>query len=92
MKRYLILIFSFALMFSLTTLVVQILSGMYITATFTPDITAAWSAVSDSSERIEVISSEGQFLLTLLSATLSAVVAYAITQRLVKNHNQKPVC
>ncbi|PAV28647.1 hypothetical protein CIL05_15245 [Virgibacillus profundi] len=82
MKKYIIFAVSFIFIFSLF----QILSGIILTYTYTPDITEAWNMSANLSQETVMISNHNSFLLTLLIAFLSATAAYFIPKKL-KNTN-----
>lgn len=84
MKKYLMFILSFMLLFSLVTLSIQLLSGIILTSTYTPDVSEAWNASAILPQEIEIISSGSPFLFRLLSVFLSATVAYFISQKFTK--------
>ncbi|ASK61605.1 hypothetical protein CFK37_05200 [Virgibacillus phasianinus] len=80
MKKYIIFAISFILLFSLF----QVLSGMLLTFTYTPDISEAWNLSANSQETI-IKSSHSSFLLTLFIAFLSATIAYFIPKNIPNN-------
>ncbi|WP_156856151.1 hypothetical protein [Oceanobacillus sp. AG] len=73
MKKYLVFIVSFIVMF----IVFQVLSGMFLTWIYTPDISSAWSMSAGLSQKT-VITGSNSFGLPLLTAALAASVAYVI--------------
>ena len=84
MKKHLFFLVSFILLSSLFTLSVQVLSGIYLTSTYTPDIGEAWKASATLPREVEIFSRGSSFLFTLLSVTLSAIVAYFISHKFTK--------
>lgn len=81
MKRYIVFAISFILLFSLF----NILSGVILTAMYTPDIEEAWNSV-DTGVVIES-THNNPFIFTLIIALLSATIAYFIPKKLIKNNN-----
>lgn len=77
MKKYLVFAGSFLLLFS----AFQILSGLFITYMYTPDMQGAWSLGAILPEEA-VISSNGPFFLTFLTAFLCASIAYLIANKM----------
>ncbi|WP_106497300.1 hypothetical protein [Lentibacillus sp. Marseille-P4043] len=82
MKRYIIFAISFILLFSLF----QVLSGMILTFTYTPDIAEAWKMSSHSSQEV-IMKGNSSFLPTLILAFLSATIAYFISKKFTKSNN-----
>ncbi|GAB3053746.1 hypothetical protein [Virgibacillus ainsalahensis] len=83
MKKYIIFAISFILLFSLF----QVLSGMFLTLTYTPDISEAWNRSADLSQEVVIKGSGSSFLLTLSIAFLSATIAYFIPKKITKNNS-----
>ena len=73
MKKYLVFIVSFIIMYT----VFQILSGMFLTWIYTPDMGSAWFMSANLSQET-VITGSNSLGLSLLTAVLSASVAYFI--------------
>lgn len=71
MKKYLVFIISFIVMFT----VFQVLSGMFLTWIYTPNISSAWSMRTGLSQET-VITGSNSFGLPLFTAALAASVAY----------------
>lgn len=80
MKKYVVFAISFILLLSLF----QVLSGMLLTITYTPDIAEAWNLSANLSEGTVIKSSYSHFLLTLFIAFLSATIAYFIPKKFIK--------
>lgn len=80
MKKY----FTFAVSFVLLFLVLQVLSGMLLTFTYTPDMEEAWKASANLSQEIIIKSSHSPFLLTIVIGLLSASVAYFLSGKIIK--------
>lgn len=77
MKKYLVFIVSVIAMLT----VFQVLSGMFLTWVYTPDISSAWSMSTGLSQET-VITGSNSFGLPLLTAVLAASVAYFILMKL----------
>ncbi|MEN1968366.1 hypothetical protein WMZ97_09865 [Lentibacillus sp. N15] len=82
MKKYMIFAISFIVLFS----VFQVLSGMFLTSLYTPDIEDAWN-MSDNLSQV-VVMKGSSFFPALLVPFLSATIAYFITERLAKINNE----
>ncbi|MUK90616.1 hypothetical protein GMD78_19855 [Ornithinibacillus sp. L9] len=76
MKKYIIFIISFLILFSLF----QVLSGLFLTYVYTPDIAEAWGMGANLSQEVAIKSSQSPFLFTLFLALLSATIAYFIPE------------
>lgn len=84
MKKYIIFAISFILLFSLF----QVLSGIFLTVAYTPDIEEAWNMSANSSEQVAMKgSSNSSFVYTLFIAFLSATIAYFIPKKFTKDNN-----
>lgn len=77
MKKYITFIVSFILLF----LILQVMSGMLLTLTYTPDIAEAWNVTAQLSQETVIKSHHNSFLLMFLSAILSASFAYFISKK-----------
>lgn len=77
MKKYLIFAISFILLF----LLFQILSGLFLTIAYTPDIEEAWNMSADAPQKVVIKGSRSPFLITLFIAFLSASIAYFIPKK-----------
>lgn len=84
MKKHLVFLVGFILTFLVATLSFQVLSGMFLTSTYTPDISEAWKASASLPQEVEIFSSGSSFLFTLLTVTLSAIIAYFSSQKFTK--------
>ena len=84
MKKHIVFLVGFILLSSLFTLLFQVLSGVFLTSTYTPDISEAWKASANLSQEVAIFSTGSSFLFTLLSVSLSAVVAYFISEKFTK--------
>jgi len=78
MKKYNIFAISFILLF----LLFQVLSGMLLTFTYTPDVDDAWNMSANLSQEVIIKSSQSSFLLLLFIAFLSATIAYFISKKM----------
>ncbi|GEL78456.1 hypothetical protein [Tenuibacillus multivorans] len=83
MKKYFLFAISFILLFSLF----QVLSGMFLTYSYTPDIEEAWNYSANLSQEVVIKGSYAPFLLTLLFAFLSATIAYFISKKIMSTKN-----
>lgn len=83
MKKYAIFAISFILLFTLF----QVLSGMLLTFTYTPDIEEAWNMSANLPQETMIKSSHNPFLLTLFIAFLSASIAYFIPKKIANTSN-----
>jgi quinol-cytochrome oxidoreductase complex cytochrome b subunit len=72
MKKHIIFAISFILLFSSF----QVLSGIILTLTYTPDIAEAWNMSGNLPQEIVIKGSHNPFLLTLFLAFISATIAY----------------
>ena len=84
MKKYMLFVVSFILLFSLFILSAEVLSGMFLTSTYTPDINEAWNVSAVLSQQTEILSGSSPFSLTLLLTLLSATVVFFIAQNFSK--------
>ncbi|BDG47434.1 MULTISPECIES: hypothetical protein [Parageobacillus] len=78
MKKYMIFLVSFVLLFSLT----QMLSGILLTATYNPDLSETRNISANLPQ--EVVFGESSAVPTLILAVLSATIAYFIP-KILKN-------
>lgn len=78
MKKYLIFTISFLLLFTL----LQISSGLFLTATYTPDFSESLGMSNTLSQ--EVIFVQSSQIPTLIIAVLSAISAYFILNKVAK--------
>lgn len=84
MKKHITFLVGFILLSSLFLFLIQMLSGVYLTSTYTPNINEAWKASANLSQEVEILSSAGSFLFTLLAISLAAVVAYFVSHKFIK--------
>lgn len=82
MKKYLVFIISFLLLFSLIFFAAQLFSGMFLISTHTSDMNAAWNESAGLTQQITLSASGSPFWLVFLTALLSANIAYFISQKL----------
>ena len=78
MKKYIVFVVSFFVFYS----ILQIVSGLLLTATYTPNLSNAWKSVGTTSQT-EIIGNT-PFFMPFLLAFLSATVAYFVANRFVK--------
>ncbi|MBP1970165.1 ABC-type Fe3+ transport system permease subunit [Virgibacillus natechei] len=84
MKSYIIFAISFVLLFSLF----QVLSGIILTITYTPDIEEVWNMSANLPDEVVMQgSSSSSFFYTLFIAFLSATIAYFIPKKFTKHSN-----
>lgn len=84
MKKHIVFLVGFILLSSLLILSFQVLSGIFLTSTYTPDIDEAWKTSANLSQEVEIFSSGSSFLFTLITVSLSAIVAYFISHKFTK--------
>ncbi len=89
MKKYMVFVVSFLLLFSLFIVSAEVLSGMYLTSAYTPDIKEAWNANAALPQQTVILSTNSSFLLTLVPALLSATIAYFLSQTFSKRTHNK---
>lgn len=80
MKKFIVFIFSFVLLF----FTFQLLSGLFLTLTYVPDIGESWESVTYLTQNI-VIESGNSFLPILLFAGIALIIAVYISTRRKKN-------
>ncbi|MGE7767425.1 hypothetical protein [Peribacillus sp. NPDC096540] len=80
MKKYLIFIISFLLLFTL----LQISTGLFLTAIYTPDFSESLGMGNTLSK--EVVFVQNSQMPTLIIAVLSATLAYFILNKVVKKN------
>lgn len=84
LKKYFIFAISFLIMFS----ILQVLSGVLLTATYTPEITTLWNQSAQLTDEVVMYGTFNPFLITVLTAFLSATIAYFIPNISMK-HKQR---
>lgn len=84
MKKCIVFAVSFVLLFSLLVFSAELLSGVFLTSSYVPDVNEAWNASASLSQEIKMYSSSSPFLLILLIALLSATAAYFTAQKFSK--------
>lgn len=80
MKKFIIFSVSFIALFS----ILQVLSGIFLTAVYTPDMDEAWEMSANLPQGVILRSGGSPFLSALLLAFISASVAYFISERISK--------
>ncbi|MEV9639588.1 hypothetical protein ABZ756_02675 [Mammaliicoccus sciuri] len=86
MKKFFVFTIGFVFLFSLLVFSTELLSGIFLTSRYVPDVSKAWNASASLPQEVEIFSSSSSFSLTLLFALLSATVAYFIAQKFPR-HN-----
>lgn len=81
MKKFIVFVVSFILLF----LFFQVMVGMFLTFTYTPDLAEAWNMSANLSQEVVIKSSQRPFLLTLAVAVFSLSIAYFISKKTSKN-------
>lgn len=83
MKKFTVFAVGFVLLFTLLGFSAQLLSGIFLTFSYVPDVSEAWDASTNLPQEVEIFSSSSSipFILTLLIALLSATVAYFTAQK-----------
>ncbi|PKR82635.1 hypothetical protein [Heyndrickxia camelliae] len=76
MKKYIIFIVSFILIFSIA----QVLSGLFLTATYTPHVSEVWSSSVNLPK--EVTFGRSAFISTFVMAVFSVTIAYFVPKTL----------
>lgn len=84
MKKHIIFLVFFILLFSLVTLSAQLVSGLFLTSTYIPDLNEAWKSSEILPKEVEIYSVGRSVLFNLISVTLSAIVAYLIALKFKK--------
>lgn len=64
-----------------STFTAEILSGLFLTASYAPDISEIWYASANLLQEVEFVSAQNLFLFTLFIALLSATLAYIVFQK-----------
>ena len=80
MKKYIIFAVSFLCAYTL----LQILSGMLLTVTYTPNITEAWNESGTLAQETIIGSSSSSVLISLVIALLAASIAYFFANKFRK--------
>lgn len=78
MKKYIIFAVSFLVLF----VAFQVLAGMFLTVTYTPDVNEAWKMSSSLPQETIIAATHNPFLFSLIIAFLSASIAYFIPKKL----------
>lgn len=81
MKRYLLFAGSFVVLFAVVFFVAEIVSGLYLTTLYTPNVDAARSS-SGLMQEASMISSSPSFLMLLFIGFIAAIGAYTLTEKL----------
>ncbi|GGK05620.1 hypothetical protein GCM10007063_30050 [Lentibacillus kapialis] len=86
MKKYIIFIISFAVLFSVFEFLFQIISGYLMTSFYMPDITSAWNQSENLPSNVVIKGSS--YLASLLFALLAAIFAYITSKIFIKNYGK----
>jgi len=89
MKKFIIFVSSFILLFSLLIFSANLLSGIFLTSDYVPNVNEAWNSSATLPQKIEMFSVNIPFSLHLLIALLSATAAYFISQKFAKHSHSK---
>ena len=81
MKKHIIFTVSFILLFSILVLSFELLSGIFLTSTYVPDLNEAWKTSAGLSQEVAIFRSSSPFLPTLLIALLTGTIAYFISHK-----------
>lgn len=84
MKKFSFFLISFIILFSLLTFSAEVLSGVFLTLAYTPDIDEAWNMSAVFPWQTEIYSNGSPFLLILAVALLSASLSYFLAQKFAK--------
>lgn len=78
MKRYIVFGVSFIVLFML----LQILSGYFMTLLYNPDKSRAWNQTGNLSNSVVIGGSS--YIVSLMTAGIAAIIAYFISKKLCK--------
>lgn len=87
MKKYIIFALSFILLFSFF----QVISGMFLTMMYTPNIEKAWELTTSLSQEVVITRNYSDYWLNFLIAFVSASIAYIILNKFSKKENANKV-
>ena len=88
MKKFIVFIVSFILLFFLLVFSADFLSGVFLTSSYIPNVNEAWNSSEALPKQVELFSVSSPFSLNFLLALLAASAAYFISQRFPKrNHS-----
>ncbi len=79
MKKHVLFIGCFVLLFVLINVGAQVLSGVFFTAQYTPSIGEAWTESSTLTQEIPFYTAGNTVLFTVASVSISAIIAYVIS-------------
>jgi hypothetical protein len=79
MRKFILFIVSFIVLFG----AFQILSGLFLTAVYTPDVSGAWKQSTDLPQTI-VFGDTGNFIPTWLLAAAAASIAFFVPKLFAK--------
>jgi len=86
-KKYIIFALSFILLFSFF----QVISGMFLTMMYTPNIEKAWELTTSLSQEVVITRNYSDYWLNFLIAFVSASIAYIILNKFSKKENANKV-
>lgn len=81
MKKMIVFVVSFIVIFSAFLFGTEILSGIFLTSRYVPDVNEAWHTSASLSQEVQLFGSGSMFSLTLLAGLLSAIIAYFAAQK-----------
>ncbi len=87
MKKFIIFAISFMFFYTLLFFSSELLSGIFLTSKYVPDMSEAWGSSTVLPQKIEMFSNSSLFSISLLIALLSASVAYLTAQK-YSQHSQ----
>lgn len=85
MRKYLVFTISFTVLFAIIFYFIQILSGILLTAMYTPDTNKAWNNIYLLPQQSHISTSGNSLLLALLFVFIAASVSYFISKKFVRD-------
>lgn len=73
---------SFVILFAVIFFVTELVSGLYLTAAYTPNIDAAWGSSGGLAQEASLINSTQAFIMPLFIGFIAAIGAYTLTEKL----------
>lgn len=83
MKKYFLFTSSFVVLFVVVFFVAEIVSGLYLTALYTPNIDAAWASRGALAQEAGIVGRTQSFIMPLFIGVIAAIGAYTLTEKLV---------
>ena len=83
MKKYI----NFSISFIIAFILLEVVYGLFLTLTYTPDITETWNMGTTLSQETVIVGSHKSILPTIFIAFLSAAIAYFIPNKLIRTNN-----